>query len=65
MVEDMREVDFAIGERRRLVLAVQLIGGEEYRPEMSALRRIQNNQRELAALPRARLLASSAKHATP
>jgi hypothetical protein len=41
--EDMREVDFGIGDRRRLVLAVQLIDGDEYRPEMDALRAIQNN----------------------
>lgn len=36
-------MDFGIGDRRRLVLAVQLIDGNEYRPEMDALRAIQNN----------------------
>jgi hypothetical protein len=43
MDEDLREVDFAIGDRRRLVLALQLIDGDRYRPEMDALRAIQNN----------------------
>jgi hypothetical protein len=39
----MREVNFLIGDRRRLVLLMQQADGEDYRPEMDALRAIQNN----------------------
>jgi hypothetical protein len=46
MDEEWRTVDFAIGDRRRLVLAVQLVGGNDYRPEMDALRAIQNNHED-------------------
>jgi hypothetical protein len=42
--EEWREVSFSIGGMRRLVIAVQVIEGETFKPEMEAIRAIDNNR---------------------
>jgi hypothetical protein len=47
MDEDWREVDLGIGDRRRLVLAIQLVGSADLRPESDALRAVENNHESI------------------